>query len=342
MSILNKEIAECVGLWFAEGDKKCKNEINFCNNSFELIEFFHKIVPPLFPEEKFNIRIYVYTPKKQHVNIPIENCKVNRYIDKQATKPYYIWRLASVKLHKKWLKIVKETINNKNQHINFLRGFFAGEGNIKIGDHYSRTIRIAQGKPLKLIEDILDQQKINYKFYPKERNYYITHKTNWDKCAKIKLADLHPIRKIKFWNAYNSYKQEHYRANYLKNEIFLSLTIPYSTKKLAKKFNRSHARIYDVLNIFKKQQKIINFRIHSRDYWIRKDQKMILISDVKNQYLNLLTKGQKTTQECAKKLKICHKSAFNRLKELEKLGLIKREKNKKWQKTKIKHKVIVI
>ena len=37
---INKETAECVGLWLAEGDKKTFREVTFTNNSIELILFF--------------------------------------------------------------------------------------------------------------------------------------------------------------------------------------------------------------------------------------------------------------------------------------------------------------
>ena len=37
MKINKKEIAECVGLWLAEGDNKTTAEVTFTNNCFELI-----------------------------------------------------------------------------------------------------------------------------------------------------------------------------------------------------------------------------------------------------------------------------------------------------------------
>ena len=172
--LINKyEIAECIGLWLAEGDKRCNNEINFSNNCFNLIKQFHKVIILLFKKYKFNIRIYIYTKYGEKVDIPIKKCKINRYIDKQATRPYFIWRLASVELNKKWKKIVKEISGNKKYYADFLRGFFAGEGNIKTGSHNNRTIRISQGKPLELIESILKHFKIDYKYSPRERSYVI-------------------------------------------------------------------------------------------------------------------------------------------------------------------------
>ena len=56
----NKKIAECVGLWLAEGDNKSNREITFTNNEFSLIELFHKTIQKLFSNYTFNINIYVW------------------------------------------------------------------------------------------------------------------------------------------------------------------------------------------------------------------------------------------------------------------------------------------
>ena len=151
---MNKEIAECVGLWLAEGDDKCNNEITFTNNQFELIEFFHKNIKKLFSNHKFNIRIYVYTPTGENVAVPLEVTKINSYIDERATKPYYIWRLASVELNKKWKNIAELYKNNPTFYPDILRGFFAGEGSIKSCSHNSRSVMISQ-LPSIFLEKIL-------------------------------------------------------------------------------------------------------------------------------------------------------------------------------------------
>ena len=54
---------------------------------------------------------------------------------------------------------------------------------------------------------------------------------------------------------YNDFKQDHYENNYLKDNILLFLNQPYSTKELMKKFNRSFARIQDILIELKKQKR---------------------------------------------------------------------------------------
>ena len=49
-----KQIAECVGLWLAEGSTTSKSEITFTNNCLDLIDLFHKTMNDLFKNDKFN------------------------------------------------------------------------------------------------------------------------------------------------------------------------------------------------------------------------------------------------------------------------------------------------
>jgi len=149
---LKSNLAECVGLWLAEGDNKCNNEITFTNNEYQLIEHFHYNLIRLFKKYNPKIRIYVYNSIRKKLKIPLKNVKVNNYVDKRATKPYYIWRLASVELIKKWKIIIEEYKKNNNFYAEVLRGFFAGEGSIKEGSHCSRKLRISQSKRLRYIE----------------------------------------------------------------------------------------------------------------------------------------------------------------------------------------------
>ena len=339
---ISKETVECVGLWLAEGDKRCNNEINFSNNCWELIEFFHRNIKMLFKDYKFNIRIYVYTPEEQRPEIPLKNVKINRYVDAQATKPYFIWRLASVELNKKWKMIVNHIKREKEFYQHILRGFFAGEGNVKTGSHSNRCLRIAQRDRDEYLEEIFGSIGINYRFRSKERNYYVTGKDNWDIFAEFKLADLHPIKKEKFYLVYNGFKEEHYKHNYLKNELQKILVKAYSCLGLSKKFRRSTARICEVLMLLKKARLITNFKVKNRSYWIRKDRKIIIVSKIKEKYLRILKENPQLTSQIAKKLGVCWKSAFRRLKELEKLGLVKQNNNKEWVILKNKQEVSVL
>jgi predicted transcriptional regulator len=224
-----------------------------------------------------------------------------------------------------------------------MKGFFAGEGNIKFLIKYStRTIRIAQGKKVDFLEKTLNNLNISYNYSIRERAYVINNKKNWDKFAKISLAELHPLKNKQFWETYESYKQEHYEKNYLKKEIYNFLITTITSSNIAHKFNRSQARIQDILIDLKKENKIKNFRIKSKDYWIRIDQNKIIISRLKNQYLKLLNQGYNKTYEFANYFKVDHKSSYKRLKELEKLGLIKRNINKEWIKLNTDKEIVVI
>jgi len=338
---MNKKIAECVGLWLAEGDDKCNNEITFTNNQFELIEIFHKNIKKLFSNYKFNIRIYVYTPNGENVAVPLEVTKINRYIDNRANKPYYIWRLASVELNKKWKNIVGLYKTNPIFYADILRGFFAGEGSIKSTSHNSRSVMISQ-LPNIFLEKMLQHLEIEFKYNPGNKSYFITHWDNWDKLAKIKIADLHSIKKEKFWRIYSEFKERHYKSHHIRNRLLQILINPYMTSELATEFQRTEARLQDVLIDLKKKGIITNFRSGIRSYWIRNDQNTIIISKLKMEYLNHLINSKKSTMEIAKYFNVGFQSSKRRLKELEKQGLVKRNGDKRWERLNSDKKVIVL
>ncbi len=335
------EIAECVGLWLAEGDKITSKEINFCNNCEELVIHFHNTLVRLFNIDNFKIRIYIYTPKGELIEPPIKNTHIKRYIKSNATKPYFVWRIGSVKLVSEWKQLVETISKNKKYYQPILKGFFAGEGNIKTGSHNNRTIRISQGKRIKFLEQILAHFKITWSYAPRERSYVITSKDNWDKCEKLGLANLHPLRKVRFYEAYNSFQEEHYCHSYLKKEFLKILITPRSCNQLSIRYKRSFARIQDVLVELKKEDLIENFRVGSVDYWIRKDKNKIIISQLKRDYLNFLGSEEKPTSMFNRHFDVDWKSSYKRLKELEKLGLVERLANKKWKRL-YKNKVLIV
>ncbi len=326
---MNFRLATCVGLWLAEGNNKCNNEITFTNNSLTLINYFHDTLSKLFHKYNPNIRIYIYNNSDTKINLDINNVHVRYYIDLRATKPYFIWRLASVNLMKKWRLYVERVKADKKNFNNILRGFFAGEGNIKfIQEHKGRAIRIAQKQQNQLIETILDNLSITYKFNIRERAYCITGIWNWKKFANGKFADLHPDKKQKFWDTYNSYKENHYPSFYLKNNLLQRLNSPCEALQLSKEFNRSRYRISELLVELKKENKIKEYHIRSRVYWTNNDN-LILISSVKKQYLDLLRDGNKYVYQLSKRMDVDPKSAKRRLLELKRLGLVN-NKNKEW------------
>jgi hypothetical protein len=340
ISKFDREVAECVGLWLAEGDRKTKYEITFTNNCIDLIKLFYKTICRLFKDKKEKIRIYVYSNEDRKIKIDFCNI-IKYYLDKRASKPYCILRLASVEDLKRWKKIIDDTSNNNKLYPYILRGFFAGEGNIKEWSHNSRGLRIAQKEKNIFVESILDNlniKKFKFKFY--ERSYIIYGKHNWDIFAVLKLADLHPDKKKRFWRVYNDFKQNHYENNYLRDEIFNELNNPKTARELFKKYNRSFARIQDILIDLKKQGKIINFRVGSMDYWTN-NFNIIIISKIKNKYLDYLFEPR-ITSDFSKKFKVCPRSSFKRLKELQNLNLVERKMDKKWIRTSINKEIIVI
>ncbi|MEM5778387.1 MAG: hypothetical protein QXD43_05875 [Candidatus Aenigmatarchaeota archaeon] len=262
------KLAECVGLWLAEGDNKSKLEITITNNCWDIIIYFHFLMKKLFKDIK--PRIYVYDSNKYFKKINLDNIRFRYYIDRRAKKTYYIYRIADVKIVKMWHKIIKKIKLKKYLYEHILRGFFAGEGNLKEGSHSNRTIRIAQGKSNNFLEAILKKLGVDFKFSQRERSYVITGRKNWSILAQKRIADLHPIKKSKFWRIFNSYKQWHYPRNFIINNILNYLDEPRSSKQLTYEFNRSQDRIQQVLTRLKKENKVINFRIRSTDYWIKR------------------------------------------------------------------------
>ncbi len=335
-----KRVAECVGLWLAEGWNKSKSEITFTNTCLELIDLFKDTINEIFRGHDYNQRIYIYSKTGKKISLPYPNCVIKYYVHKRATKPFLIFRIASVELIKEWRKKVTETLNKTKLFPYVLRGFFAGEGNIKEGSHNSRVLRIAQIKQKKFIDRILEGLEIEFSFKIKNRSYEIHGKPMWDIFARLGLADLHPDKKKKFWEVYSHFKEEHYKINFLIKKILPLLKNPYSTKQLSEIFKRTPARIQEILTTLKKQNKINNFRVKNIDYWTN-NLNLVIISKLKNKYL-LFLGGLKQTSEFAKEFKVCWKSSFNRLKELEKLNLIRRQKDGRWIKLATKKKILVI
>jgi len=335
-----ERIAECCGLWLAEGSTTSKSEITFTNNCFELVDLFYKTIKNLFKDYKYNPRIYVYSADGSKVKLPYKNIVIKYYIHKRATKPYFIFRIASVILVKEWKKEINKCLESKELYPYILRGFFAGEGNIHTGKKSVRILRISQAKQKPFIDELLREFGIKFYFEQGNRNYILSGKGNWDIFANFKLADLHPIKKEKFWRIYGEFKEEHYEKNYLIKNIFSTLAEPYTTRQLSKMFNRSMARIQDVLIELKKENKINNFRVKSVSYWTN-NKELIIISELKNNYL-LFLDMPKQTSEFAKYFKVDWGSSFRRLKELENLNLVKRLNNERWIKIQTQKRIQVI
>lgn len=334
-------IAECVGLWLAEGCRKTNREITFTNSQFCLIEHFHCTITKLFQQFNFRTRIYVYTPHETYVPVPLEVDKVNRYIHPRATRPYFIWRLASVHLTSMWKNIVHEYMNDVKYYPCILRGFFAGEGHVKMGSKCSRILRVSQNKD-EFVEKLLSQLGISFSYTPGNRCYNISSKWNWDIFARLRIADLHPEKKERFWGSYREFNEEHYPNHFLRNAIMEILIEPKTSKELSVLFSRSHARVTELVVDLKSEKLIREFKVGSHNYWIRNDQRKIIVSHLKERYLNLVKQRPLTTTQMAKYFNVDYKSSLRRLKELEKLGLVTRDPDKTWVKLKVCKEVVVL
>lgn len=340
ISDTKKKIAECAGLWLAEGSTRSKSEITFTNSCLDLVDLFYKTINQLFENCNYNQRIYVYTRNGKKITLPYNDCVIKYYIHKRATKPFLIFRIASVKLVKEWNKVVNEVLSARKLSPYIIRGFFAGEGNIKEASHNSRVLRVSQKEQKEFIDNMLKNLNIKYKYSLKERSYNISGKKNWDIFAKLRLADLHPDKKEKFWKVYQNFKEEHYDKNFIINNILPILNEPKTTRQLSQIFNRTPARIQDVLISLKKQKRIRNFRVKSVDYWTN-NLDLVIISKIKKDYLLLLNEP-KQTSEFAKHFKVDWKSSFKRLKELERLNLTRRQENGRWIKLQTSKTVLAI
>ncbi len=232
---------------------------------------------------------------------------------------------------RKWKPLVNEFLQDTTLHADILRGFFAGEGNIKIGEHNNRTLRIAQKQQKAFIDNLLSTLGITSVFRDSDRAYYITGKWNWDIFYRHKLADLHPEKKQKFYLTYGKFKEAHYRAYHIRDELRSILIEPHTTEELSQLFNRSSSRVAEILVELKKKGVVEVFRVRSQSYWILASQKTIIISSVKQRYLNLLNRNPHTTTELVKYIHVTSRSASKRLRELEKLELVARDDDKKWK-----------
>ncbi len=313
------KLAECIGLWIAEGDDKTIREITFTNNCEVLIRQFYDVLSNLFPTGKF--RLYSYTPGKRKL-LNLKGCIRRCYTDTRANRPYYILRYADTKSVIKWKSMVQDIVSQERYFPDILRGFFAGEGNIKTGAHYNRTLRIAQKEPIAPIDTMLKFLGIAYKFSTRERAYVITGWNNWEKFYRHKIYILHPEKRERFLSTWESYKEVHYPANFIRNNLLQKLSRPMTSRELAIAFDRSQATLQELLCEMKSEGKLMNYRCRSLDYWVRADSNLVVISDRKSEVLKLLQKFHRV-YELAQKMDIDDKSVKRRLVELERLGLVK-------------------
>ncbi|MBT4835630.1 hypothetical protein HON86_03375 [Candidatus Woesearchaeota archaeon] len=328
---MNKQISECVGLWLAEGDNKTISEITFTNNCIELILFFHETINSIYTGDN-KPRIYVYSPSKRKLFNKIGNIKIRYYQDIRAKKTYYIYRLADVNFVKEWKSIVNKTLKEKINYSRILRGFFAGEGNIKHNpkNNNSRSIRISQSKRYIILENILNHFNIEHTFESQDRNYWI-YGCQLEKTNKLNIAELHPEKQFKFARMINSLKEPHYSKGFLKKNIEKTLIKPTRTLELSKKFNRSPARILDVLRELKTEKKISYMKIKNKTVWAKKKIITEILLNDKKVILTSLDKFKKIC-DLSRDTNIPRKTIRKKLRLLKKEELVK-QMDTEWNKT---------
>ncbi len=322
-----QNLSRTVGLWLAEGSTTSKSELTFTNNQPELIRFFHKVIFENL-QPKHNPRIYVYRRNKNvKIKLPIKNILYRYYIHTLSNQPFFIYRISGVELMKKWLNLVEIIKGKTNLYKFILQGFFAGEGNIKyIVSSHSRVLRVSQGKPNEFIEKIFKNLNLNFVYMPSERSYVISGRENLEKLWKLEISKLHPIKHKKFHLMLESYKQRHFKKGQLKLKIINMVNVPRTSQELSKLFNKSQSRVSRILSQLKNQGLVNEFRVRSISYWINSKHNIVIISNTKSKILKFLNEPKKV-YEISKHSKVSWKSSFKRLKELERLNLVRHENN---------------
>jgi predicted Rossmann fold nucleotide-binding protein DprA/Smf involved in DNA uptake len=169
----------------------------------------------------------------------------------------------------------------------------------------------------------LDYFDVDYRFSERGRAYVSTRRKNIERLAEVGVAELHPQKKKALDRLLDRFQETHYPQGWLKEAVYSHLVEPYNTRTLAATFDRSSARLCDVLMELKKEGKIMNYKAGRTTYWIRNDQDTIIISNVKQQYLDLLREPKKMGA-IAVHFSVRKSSAYNNLKRLQELGLVEK------------------
>lgn len=329
------EIVECVGLWLAEGDKTTIREVTLTNNSIDIILFFSQRIMSLY-KGKNKPRIYVYSPSKRKLYGSFNRTQINFYHDFRANRPYYIFRLADTNFSKEWKTVVGEIKSSKAFYPDILRGFFAGEGNIKFDKlQMSRIVRISQGKRDEFLESIFKELGLTFEFEPERRMYWFRGKNNMDIFDRLDIVSLHPEKYFAFKEMMCSYEAG--LDTTVEKAVYSLLKEPKKTKELVDMLKKNWIDIDRALKSLKQMNKIDYFRDDDNTYWARKDVVQKALLDRKTQILSRLNNPM-AVGKLSDSIKISRRCVAIRLKELEKEGLIERtekdNRETKWKKTK--------
>ncbi|MBT4804674.1 helix-turn-helix domain-containing protein [Candidatus Woesearchaeota archaeon] len=335
---MTKEIAECVGLWLAEGDSKTKSEVTFTNNCIELILFFHEHIHQLY-SGKNKPRIYIYSPAPRTLITNLNGFVIRNYSDVRAKRTYYIYRLADVQFVKEWKRIVSDVKDNEKFYPEVLRGIFAGEGNVKhdLKNKNSRNLRVASGKRDPFIEKLLEFFNVPIKYTSDNHMYLITGR-HLEKLNDINIAVLHPEKESKFRKMIDSVKEKHYSPGEFKKLLFGQLDSFQKTKDLAKFFNKSVIYTLETLTELKRENVVSNIKRKDGSFWAKKHLIKEHFNSERVRILHNIKKYQ-TFSKTGKAVNLSRRTVARRVREYQKDGLIA-FKNACWEMTE-KGKVIV-
>jgi len=339
MKITNQKIAECVGLWLAEGDNKTNNEITFTNNCLELVLFFHENITKLYSGRNLP-RLYIYSSTPKVLITELNGLRIKNYMDLRANRIYYIYRLADTGFVKEWKRLVYEVKQNQEFWPEILRGIFAGEGNVKhdLQNNNSRNLRIAAGKRNEFIEKLLQFFQVPIKYDSEKRMYWI-HGRHLDYLDAINIASLHPEKEAKFRKMMNSVKEKHFSPHEIEVILLSKLVVFKGIKELANEVSRSEIHLLQVLRNLKQANKIDCLKVNGKWLWIRKELKEAFLEEEKRKILRNLKKYSSVTQ-LSMGVGIYRKAITKRLKEYQRKELVVRVNRNHWKMTE-KGKVIV-
>lgn len=174
--------------------------------------------------------------------------------------------------------------------------------------------------------------------YGGNRAYSITGRDNLARILALGLTELHPLKDARFQRMMSSHLQDHFSNHALGKLVYSQLMLLQTTEELASKFKRSGSRLRQVLADLKSQTQVRMFHVNSTCYWVRTDSKVIVISKQKMKILRLLVRVHRVFELAADLMKD-KKCISRRLKELERLGLV-RQKRPNWYRIPASSKVV--
>jgi len=232
------------------------------------------------------------------------------------------------------------TCASSSNYQGILRGFFAGEGNIKESViHRSRVLRIAQGKRFDLLERILRHFGVKFRYEASGRSYDIAGRENLEKLWNLGISRLHSKKHARFEAMLSSYKQYHYKRFSFGPRILKNLVSPLTTRELAARVGRSESRVNQELTRMSRGNEVKMFKVRSLYYWIRSDRQTIVISNEKSKILKALICPRRQF-EIARIVDRSERSVSKRLGELTRLGLVEKV-NSNWRRIEVGKRVIV-